>query len=368
MHWLGRQVRTVQDRPGPAAKSHAADRGSDVSVMTTVSSIGSAGHAAPFTGAGERFPAPAVTTGCRNGVCSGTWGRVRTWCRTMTRTATAVHVRPLPIPARGEARAIHWPVAWALSRHRTRCGTSPGRRRHICTSTQQRQRRPRPAGCDRRLSACPSGRPGVSAARSWAAHRNPSRSGRDWPSQALRTPGAGHVAAGGPSATAAGTSRMPPAAPGESPSAFARHCASSSRPRTPAARYLLLFPPVVGWTPMSTGPAQAASCSRCDGAAGHAGAVGRSLWEGGRWGCGRVRGGWCWCGRSDIGPGYFDTELTAALVADEEFSAWVRRRASSGRRGRSEDLIGAVISLVSPVFDFVCGHVLHVDDGMCRVR
>ena len=25
-----------------------------------------------------------------------------------------------------------------------------------------------------------------------------------------------------------------------------------------------------------------------------------------------------------IGPGYFETELTSALVADEAFSAWVR--------------------------------------------
>jgi hypothetical protein len=195
-------------------------------------------------------------------VCSGTWGRVRMWGRTMTRTATAVHVRPLPIPARGETRAIHWPVAWALSRHRTRCGTSPGRRRHICTSTQQRQHRPRPTGCDRRLSACPSGQPGVSAARSWAAHRNLkplcTLLAQPCPPYARRRACRGRC----PSATAAGTSRMPPAASGESPPAFARHCASSSRPRTPAARYLLHFPPVVGWTPMPTGPAQAASCSR----------------------------------------------------------------------------------------------------------
>ncbi|MEU6550834.1 SDR family oxidoreductase [Streptomyces sp. NPDC046915] len=68
-----------------------------------------------------------------------------------------------------------------------------------------------------------------------------------------------------------------------------------------------------------------------------------------------------------IGPGYFDTELTSALVADEEFSAWVRRRTPSGRWGRVEDLIGALVFLVSPASDFVNGQILYVDGGMLSV-
>ncbi|MEU5593977.1 glucose 1-dehydrogenase [Streptomyces sp. NPDC020298] len=68
-----------------------------------------------------------------------------------------------------------------------------------------------------------------------------------------------------------------------------------------------------------------------------------------------------------IGPGYFDTELTSALVADEEFSAWVRRRTPSGRWGRVEDLVGALIFLASPASDFVNGQVLYVDGGMLSV-
>ncbi|MDQ0757895.1 SDR family oxidoreductase [Streptomyces canus] len=68
-----------------------------------------------------------------------------------------------------------------------------------------------------------------------------------------------------------------------------------------------------------------------------------------------------------IGPGYFATELTAALVADEEFSDWVRRRTPAGRWGDVADLVGALIFLVSPASDFVNGQVLYVDGGMLSV-
>jgi gluconate 5-dehydrogenase len=68
-----------------------------------------------------------------------------------------------------------------------------------------------------------------------------------------------------------------------------------------------------------------------------------------------------------IGPGYFETELTAALVADEEFSAWVRRRTPAGRWGRVDDLVGPLLFLVSPAAEFVNGQVLYVDGGMLAV-
>lgn len=68
-----------------------------------------------------------------------------------------------------------------------------------------------------------------------------------------------------------------------------------------------------------------------------------------------------------IGPGYFDTELTSALVADEEFSAWVRGRTPAGRWGRVEDLVGALLFLTSPASDFVGGQLLYVDGGMLSV-
>lgn len=66
-------------------------------------------------------------------------------------------------------------------------------------------------------------------------------------------------------------------------------------------------------------------------------------------------------------PGYFDTELTQALVQDEDFTAWVRTRTPAGRWGRVEDLVGALVFLSSPASDFVNGQVLYVDGGMTAV-
>jgi gluconate 5-dehydrogenase len=68
-----------------------------------------------------------------------------------------------------------------------------------------------------------------------------------------------------------------------------------------------------------------------------------------------------------IAPGYFDTELTAALAADEAFSAWVRGRAPAGRWGRPEELAGAAVFLASAASDYVNGQILGVDGGMSAV-
>ena len=68
-----------------------------------------------------------------------------------------------------------------------------------------------------------------------------------------------------------------------------------------------------------------------------------------------------------LAPGYFDTDLTAALVADERFSSWVRERTPAGRWGRVEELVGALIFLCSPASSFVNGHLLHVDGGMLAI-
>ena len=68
-----------------------------------------------------------------------------------------------------------------------------------------------------------------------------------------------------------------------------------------------------------------------------------------------------------IGPGYVDTELTSALVADEEFNAYLRRRTPAARWGRPEELVGALLFLASPASDFVNGQILYVDGGMSAV-
>ena len=68
-----------------------------------------------------------------------------------------------------------------------------------------------------------------------------------------------------------------------------------------------------------------------------------------------------------LGPGYFATELTASLVADPEFSAWLCKRTPAGRWGRVEELGGAVVFLASGASDFVNGQVIYVDGGLTSV-
>ncbi len=65
-----------------------------------------------------------------------------------------------------------------------------------------------------------------------------------------------------------------------------------------------------------------------------------------------------------IAPGYFDTPLNAALVADPEFSAWLEKRTPAGRWGQVEELVGAAVFLSSQASSFVNGHTLFVDGGI----
>ena len=65
-----------------------------------------------------------------------------------------------------------------------------------------------------------------------------------------------------------------------------------------------------------------------------------------------------------IAPGYFNTPLNAALVADPDFSTWLRKRTPAGRWGEVEELVGACVFLSSPASSFVNGHTLFVDGGI----
>ena len=65
-----------------------------------------------------------------------------------------------------------------------------------------------------------------------------------------------------------------------------------------------------------------------------------------------------------IAPGYFNTPLNAALVADTDFSTWLRKRTPAGRWGEVEELVGACVFLSSPASSFVNGHTLFVDGGI----
>ena len=65
-----------------------------------------------------------------------------------------------------------------------------------------------------------------------------------------------------------------------------------------------------------------------------------------------------------LAPGYFKTELTSALVEDEEFTAWLSARTPAGRWGDVSELVGACIFLSSAASSFVNGHILYVDGGI----
>lgn len=65
-----------------------------------------------------------------------------------------------------------------------------------------------------------------------------------------------------------------------------------------------------------------------------------------------------------LGPGYFKTELTDALVNNPEFTSWLVGRTPSRRWGDVEDLVGAAVFLTSDASNFVNGHILYVDGGV----
>ena len=65
-----------------------------------------------------------------------------------------------------------------------------------------------------------------------------------------------------------------------------------------------------------------------------------------------------------LGPGYFKTELTAKLVDDPTFTAWLVGRTPSRRWGEVEELGGAAVFLASEASRFVNGHILYVDGGV----
>jgi len=64
-----------------------------------------------------------------------------------------------------------------------------------------------------------------------------------------------------------------------------------------------------------------------------------------------------------IAPGYFATNNTAALQADEKRNSEILGRIPSGRWGKPSDLGGAVVFLASSASDYVQGVILPVDGG-----
>lgn len=68
-----------------------------------------------------------------------------------------------------------------------------------------------------------------------------------------------------------------------------------------------------------------------------------------------------------LSPGYFATEMNAALVEDEAFTAWLTERTPARRWGDFAELDGALLFLASDASSFVSGQNLFVDGGMTAV-
>ncbi|MFZ2239713.1 MAG: SDR family oxidoreductase, partial [Gordonia amarae] len=64
-----------------------------------------------------------------------------------------------------------------------------------------------------------------------------------------------------------------------------------------------------------------------------------------------------------IAPGWFPTEITEEMFADERSAAYLRRNTPMRRTGRLEELDGALLLFASPSSTFITGQVLAVDGG-----
>jgi NAD(P)-dependent dehydrogenase (short-subunit alcohol dehydrogenase family) len=68
-----------------------------------------------------------------------------------------------------------------------------------------------------------------------------------------------------------------------------------------------------------------------------------------------------------IAPGWFESEMTEDMFAEESGHKWVARRAPIGRHGREGELDGALLFLASDASSYVTGQVLAVDGGWVSI-
>jgi NAD(P)-dependent dehydrogenase (short-subunit alcohol dehydrogenase family) len=91
-------------------------------------------------------------------------------------------------------------------------------------------------------------------------------------------------------------------------------------------------------------------------AASKAGLIGLTRELAGQWGGTGVR-------VNALAPGWFRSEMTEELFADERSSRWVTRNTMLGRAGESGELDGALLFLASDASSYCTGQVLVVDGG-----
>jgi len=74
-----------------------------------------------------------------------------------------------------------------------------------------------------------------------------------------------------------------------------------------------------------------------------------------------------WGGRgvnvNAIAPGFMDTDMNTALIADEERNTKILSRIAAGRWGKPSDIKGPVVYLASSASDYLHGTIMPVDGG-----
>ena len=91
-------------------------------------------------------------------------------------------------------------------------------------------------------------------------------------------------------------------------------------------------------------------------AASKAGLIGLTRELAGQWGATGIR-------VNALAPGWFRSEMTEELFADERSSRWVERNTMLGRGGEPGELDGALLFLASDASSYCTGQVLVVDGG-----
>jgi NAD(P)-dependent dehydrogenase (short-subunit alcohol dehydrogenase family) len=68
-----------------------------------------------------------------------------------------------------------------------------------------------------------------------------------------------------------------------------------------------------------------------------------------------------------LAPGWFATEMTADMFANEQATQWVVGRTPLGRHGEEGELDGPLLLLASDAGSYITGQTLIVDGGWCAV-